>query len=104
VDATLVDAHSRPRHKKVVEYEPTGGESPEECPPKPVLKVEESKDPDARWLKRGKRCVYGYKAHIAVDAEQGLVQAIEGTPAYVSYINEFDALLNQLDLVEGSPV
>jgi transposase, IS5 family len=104
VDATLVDSHARPRHQEVVEYEPTGDEEVKPAEKKPVLKVEESKDPDARWLKRGKRCIYGYKAHIAVDAEQGLVQAIEGTPANVPDINEFDVLLNQLDLVEGSPV
>ena len=45
--------------------------------------VEESKDPDARWLKKGKKSIYGYKGHTVVDKAHGLMQAIEVTPANV---------------------
>jgi len=47
------------------------------------LIIEESKDKDAKWLKKGKQCVFGYKGHTLVDKDNGLIQAIEVTPANV---------------------
>ena len=83
VDATLIEAHARPRRKEIIDTEPVGDE---EIPEQQVfefssLTVEESKDPDARWIKKGKKSVYGFKSHTLVDQEHGLVQSIKVTPA-----------------------
>ncbi len=32
-----------------------------------------SDDPDATWIKKGKKPYYGYKAHIAVDTQDGFI-------------------------------
>jgi IS5 family transposase len=62
LDATLIDAVSRP---------PT-----EETP---------SKDPDARFTRRGKGdFTFGYKAHVGVDEGSGLIRAVVTTPANVN--------------------
>ena len=38
-------------------------------------------DPDARWTRRGKRSVLGYKMHVAVDEGSGLVRGMAVTDA-----------------------
>lgn len=38
-------------------------------------------DPDARWTKRGRRSLQGYKAHVAVDQGSGLVRDLDLTGA-----------------------
>lgn len=38
-------------------------------------------DPDARWTRRGRRSLQGYKAHVAVDQGSGLVRDVELTGA-----------------------
>lgn len=40
-------------------------------------------DPDARWTRRGKRSVLGYKAHVGVDQGSGLVRGVVVTDAAV---------------------
>jgi IS5 family transposase len=40
-------------------------------------------DPDARWTKRGRRSLQGYKAHVAVDQGSGLVRKLAVTGADV---------------------
>lgn len=60
IDATLVAANAAPRNRR------KGG--------RPV-------DPDARWAKRGRRALQGYKAHAAVDQGSGLVRRLVVTAA-----------------------
>jgi IS5 family transposase len=38
-------------------------------------------DPEARWTKRGRRSLQGYKAHVAVDRGSGLVRRLDLTGA-----------------------
>lgn len=40
-------------------------------------------DPDARWTKRGRRALLGYKVHVAVDQGSGLVRGLAVTGAEV---------------------
>jgi len=61
IDATIIESASRPR--KTINIEQDREESNTE------IQVEESKDPDARWLKKGKRCYFGYKCFSIVDIE-----------------------------------
>jgi len=63
VDAAMVKSHARPRKQKIIEMEPVGDEK---IPGQTTfqfaeLKVEESKDPAARWVKKGKTSIYGFK-------------------------------------------
>jgi len=104
VDASLIRAHSRPTRKDYIDIEPTGDEEQSVDKPLPKLTREESKDPDARWIKKGKKSVYGYKANVSVDLESGLVQKIITTPANVHDVKSFPKLIEELDLAEGSSV
>lgn len=106
VDATLVESHARPRKKEIIETEPVGDE---DIPGKSTfqatgLTVEESKDPDARWLKKGKKSIYGYKGHTVVDKAHGLVQAIEVTPANIFDGHMLMPLVESLELPEEAEV
>jgi IS5 family transposase len=100
VDATLVESHSRPRKKEIIETEPVGDEDlPEQLTYQATeLTVEESKDPDARWLKKGKKSIYGYKGHTLVDEAHGLVQAVEVTAANVYDGHMLMPLVESVDL------
>ncbi len=85
MDVTLAESHARPRKIEIIESEPVGDE---EIPEQPTIQateltVEESKDPDARWPKKGRKSIHGYKGHTVVDKAYGLVQAIEVTPANI---------------------
>jgi IS5 family transposase len=62
VDATLITAAAR--SAKVVECEPS--ETPE-TPTTEALRVRQSADPDARWLKKGKDYHFGYRMHVVCD-------------------------------------
>jgi len=106
VDATLVESHARPRRKEIIETEPIGDE---DIPAQSTfqvteLRVEESKDPDARWLKKGKKSVYGYKGHVVVDMTHGLVQAIESTSANVFDGHMLPPLVKSMELAENTKV
>lgn len=104
VDASLIQAHSRPRRKDYIEIEPTGDD--EQSPTNSTVKFTrvESIDPDARWIKKGKRSVYGYKANASVDLATGIVQKIVTTSANVHDIKTLPELIEHLHLEEGSPV
>ena len=64
LDATILESASRP--KKQLEIQ----EDRKEEEHKSSFKILESKDPDSRWLKKGKKCFFGYKGFVAVDEEQ----------------------------------
>lgn len=70
VDASLVEAARRPPGQ-------------EQAP----------RDPDARWAKKGKRSVYGYKAHVAVDEGSDLIRGAILTPANVHDRTQAEALI-----------
>ncbi|HNZ07380.1 MAG TPA: IS5 family transposase [Candidatus Cloacimonadota bacterium] len=106
VDATIVESHARPRKKEIIETEPVGDD---EIPGQIVfqtteLTTEESKDPDARWIKKGKRSTYGFKGHTVVDVNHGLVQVIKVTPANVFDGQMLKPLLDSVDLPENIEV
>ena len=47
-------------------------------------------DPDARWLKKGKKSYFGYKAFIATDEVNGFIGHVEVLPANVSEVSALD--------------
>jgi IS5 family transposase len=103
VDASIVASKSRPRKKVIVEVEPTGDEVLEEPhiseidakPTNVIVYEEESKDPDARWLKKGKKSYYGYKEHVSTN-KKGIINALITTPANVSDTKVFPELLEKV--------
>ena len=106
VDATIVESHARPRKQEIIETEPVGDD---DIPGRTTFQAteltsEESKDHDARWLKKGKKSFYGYKGHAAVDNVHGLVQAIEVTPANIYDGHVLMPLVDSLDLPEDTVV
>ena len=52
------------------------------------------RDPEMHQTSKGKQWYFGMKAHIAVDADSGLVHSVIGTAANVSDINVAGALLH----------
>jgi IS5 family transposase len=103
VDASLVEAKSRPRRKVIITNEPTGDEvfvdeaidtSGVEYTNAIEVHIEESKDPDARWLKIGKKSYYGYKKHFSTNKE-GFINGVITTPANVSDMSVFADLIDK---------
>ena len=99
VDASIVASAARPRKQVDIEHVPQDRE--EDTTPtekKSLISVSFSKDQDAAWLKKGKKCYYGYKVHTAVDAEGGLILAGHATPANCSDTGELERLVKESGL------
>jgi IS5 family transposase len=78
VDASLIPARATPPRK--------AGKDAEEKPPKP------SADRDARWGRKGKKSVFGYKIHTGVDAGHTIIRRIHVTDASVTDTEPADQL------------
>lgn len=51
--------------------------------PSSTKNKEKRRDPDAHQVKKGNTWYFGYKAHIGVDKDSGLVHTVAATPANV---------------------
>lgn len=67
IDATIIASAARPR-----QHIETDGQKSQ---------VIQSADPDATWVKKGKRAYFGYRGYAAVETEDGYVEHIELHPA-----------------------
>lgn len=86
IDATLVAAQA-------VKPEPgPRGETDAAGQPKNRL-VRSLTDPDAAWTKRGRRRIFGYKAHVGVDQGSGLIRTQLLTSAEVNETVVADQLI-----------
>jgi IS5 family transposase len=112
VDASLVTAKSRPRKTTIITVEPTGDEISEDDGvntdavenQSPVqIHIEESKDGDARWLKKGKRSYYGYKKHISTNKE-GFINGVITTPANFSDTSQLPDLIDLVNPAQNTDV
>lgn len=94
VDATVIQSAARPR--KVVEVEAVMDRQEEECLEKPEHPmIEESKDSDARWLKKGKKYYFGYKGFVRTDVEDGYIEKVKVTPAHEAEVNKLEDLMGE---------
>jgi IS5 family transposase len=84
IDATIIESASRPR--KTVNIEQDREEN------NTKIEVEESKDPDAKWLKKGKRCYFGYKGFAIVDTE-GFYDKIHTESANEAEIDKLEKVM-----------
>ena len=98
VDATIIEAASRPN--KVLKSIPNDREE-DVGEDVPQNEIEYSKDPDARWLKKGKRYHFGYKAFVTTDSDDGYIENVHLTPANESEVGN---LVNALGNVEPERV
>jgi IS5 family transposase len=100
VDATIVESSARPRKEITIhidrEEERSHGARDESSASPVVIEMSESKDPDARWLKKGKRSFFGYKGFVSVTQGEGYIQATHVTPAQVSEMTEFRSFIHQI--------
>ena len=96
VDATIIESSRRPRKVIEVMAEDRKEEKTEGVP------ITYSDDSDAAWIKKGKRAYYGYKGHISVDSKEGYILGGHVTPANTADTTEFEKLVNESRLPEGS--
>ena len=61
--------------------------------PSSTKNKEKKRDPDAHQVKKGNTWHFGYKAHIGVDKDSGLVHTVEATSANVHDVIETSKLL-----------
>jgi len=96
VDATIIESSRKPR--KVIEIMPEDRkeEKTEGVP------ITYSDDPDATWIKKGKKPYYGHKGHLSVDSKEGYILGGHVTPANTADTTEFKKLVNESRLPEGS--
>ena len=59
------------------------------------------KDKDARWIKKGKQSILGFKAFTSVDSRHGFIQAIHVTPANTYEGNQ---LAEMIDHVQSTDI
>ena len=52
-----------------------------------------SADPDARWGRKGKKSVFGYKIHIGVDSRHTIIRRVDVTDASVTDTEPADGLI-----------
>lgn len=91
VDATIIESAAHPRRTIEVDKVPKDRNESETS-----YKYQDSADVDARWLKKGKRCYFGYKGFIRTTEGKGFIQHIEVEPANVSELKQLDSLTKKM--------
>jgi transposase, IS5 family len=92
VDATLIPVpkqHNSDDENKQIKQ----GEMPQSWQDKPHKRSQ--KDTDARWTKKGGKSYFGYKDHICIDAEHGLIRQYVVTDASVHDSQVLGQLLDE---------
>lgn len=56
-----------------------------------------SADPDATWLKKGKKSHFGFRSYASVDAQDGYVRGVHTAPANQSETTHFEAAVKSAD-------
>jgi IS5 family transposase len=90
VDATLIESASRPRRTIIIENDREESLNNSLTP-----QIEESKDPDARWVKKGKKFHFGYKNFANVD-EEGFYNELHTESANESEVNKLEKVTKEL--------
>lgn len=100
LDATLITSAARPREEITVEVDNEGQVVTYEDGSQPGIHVSEkqSADPDATWLKKGKKAYFGYRSYITVDQEDGYVHGVFTAPANESEVQHFEDAISAANL------
>ena len=85
VDATIIESSARPR--RVINIENDREETQTQ------FEIQESKDKDAKWLKKGNKSYYGYKGFLVTDTDDGYMLKTKIEPANVSEMNKLEEMM-----------
>ena len=96
IDATLIETAARPKKAITLEVDAEGKTVQFEDGSQPGISCieEQSADPDATWLKKGKRSHFGYRSYLVVDGEDGYVRGVHTAPANQSEMIHFEAAID----------
>jgi len=97
IDATVVASSARPEAEEEVVMD---REEETEAHTMQRVEVRASKDPDARWLKKGNKTYFGYKSFVSVTQGDGYIQATHVTSANVSEMTEFRTFIEDIESTE----
>ena len=86
IDATLIESAARPRTHIDAPEDRAEGDVPDD----PQMYF--SADPDARWIKKGRKSMLGYKGFARTDAE-GFIECLHTTPANRAESPEFGHMI-----------
>lgn len=112
IDATLIDAavNSKAKPNLIVEdrkeddNDQDGGESNQTKTLTVNEQSDDEIDKDAKWLKKGKNSVFGYKGFITTDAKDGYIESVEVTPANVSEVKHLEQVISDVNTKAGIKV
>ena len=95
IDATLIESAARPNKTITLEVDAEGKAVQYEDGSQPGITCieEQSADPDATWLKKGKKSQFGYRSYLVVDAQDGYVRGVHSAPANQSEMHHFEAAI-----------
>ncbi|MBS0272480.1 MAG: IS5 family transposase [Proteobacteria bacterium] len=98
LDATIIESAARPRKTLEAVVEDRKEEEDREIINVTVLpEAQQSVDPDARWLKKGKKSYFGYKGFAVVDGKEGYIDHIRVKPANASEVRSME------EVIKGMP-
>jgi IS5 family transposase len=89
IDATIIESAARPNKTINIENDR------EETGKKP--EIEESKDPNATWLKKGKKSYFGYKGFMVTDTEDGFIQTVHIESANEAEIDKLEKIIPEIN-------
>ena len=95
VDASITPTLRRPKGKKSYNLQADGSITVAESYQKGV-------DPESNWTKKGNNLYYGYKRHLLVESQEGLVLAVSTTKANSADSTHLQVLLDKIALKPGS--
>lgn len=95
VDATIIESAAAPR--KTIEAIPVDRKEESDMVVYKASDIQLSADKDARWLTKGKRHFFGYKAFATVESKHGYIEKIAVTPANVSESRYFEKAIEGVE-------
>lgn len=93
IDATIIQSAARPR--KQIEEIPEDRHEEEISMPT-TFSVQDSQDPDARWLKKGKKSYFGYKMFVSTQEGSGFIEHVAVTSANQSEVGYLPTFLEAM--------
>jgi IS5 family transposase len=96
IDATLIESAALPNKTITLEVDAEGKAVQFEDGSQPGIfcTEEQSADPDATWLKKGKKSYFGYRSYLVVDTQDGYVRGVHTAPANQSEMMHFKAAID----------
>lgn len=95
IDATIIESQAQPNKVTEVIVEDRN-EDDSDNDSGACVKETFSKDPDARWLKKGKKCFFGYKGFATCD-DEGYILKTSMQPANAAECKELDEMTTEIE-------